>query len=96
MQTQEIVLAGSGFNVTVADQQVIFESTRNVWSTYTKFALERPPVTSNDHRTGGTWHLVHLDATSLCVGLSVLMAAYRWASDEFGGDFEPYKGGLNP
>lgn len=95
MKTVEVVLGGMGFIATVADRQVIFESSRNVWSTHTKFALERPMVTSDGHSTPGTWQFVYLDATSHQVALSRLVQAYEWCIQEFGADFEPYKGDLS-
>lgn len=91
----EIVFSGQGFLVSLADRQVIFESTRNVWSTHTRFALERPVVMSDGHATGGTWKFVYLDATSGQLGLATLVKAYEWVIARFGGDFESYKNELS-
>jgi hypothetical protein len=85
------LLAAQEFQVSIVDRQVIFDSTHDIWSTHTRFALERPPMVSDGHTTGGTWQFVALEATSGKIAMSTLLAALWWVNARFGGDFESYK-----
>lgn len=86
-----VVLASIGYDVTVADNQVIFEQSPAVWSTHTVFAFERPTEINN---SPGIWYLVHLDSSSQMVPASHIVAAHAWCCEQFGKSFEPYRGAL--
>lgn len=84
--TDFAVLSGIGYNVTVADRQVIFENSE-VWGCHTQFAFERPPDLNN---TPGIWYFVSLDSSSNRVPASHLVKAHEWCCETFGASFTPY------
>lgn len=88
---QLVVLSGIGYNVTVADSQVIFEEAITVWAHKTTFAFERPHEINH---SPGIWYLVHLDTTSDRIPVSHLVVAHAWCCETLGKSFEPYKGAL--
>lgn len=88
---QFVVLSGIGYNVTVADRQVIFEEAFCIHGFHTRFAFERPQDINN---TPGIWYLVHLDTTSERIPAQHLTQAHKWCEENLGRSFEPYKGAL--
>lgn len=85
------ILGCIGYRVTVADRQVIFEEEIPIHGCHTRFAFERP---RDINETPGIWYLVHLDTSSERIPASHLAQALDWCGDQFGKNFEPYKGGL--
>lgn len=90
--THFAVLSCIGYNVTVADRQVIFTEAISISGCHTQFAFERPVEINN---SPGIWYLTHLDSSSQRVCASHIVEAHRWCCENFGGSFEPYKGELS-
>jgi hypothetical protein len=88
----QVILGAILFNVHVVDRQVIFEEACPIYSMHCRFTLERP-VDIND--TGGVWQFVDMDCSLDRISMARLVQAYRWVCEQFGGDFEPYKGALS-
>jgi len=91
MSAQYVVLSGIGYNVSVIDRQVIFDSANDIYGFKTRFAFERP-VDINE--SGGIWYLCSLESTTGRVPASHLVAALDYCKKEFGASFEAYKGAL--
>ena len=86
-----VILSGIGYNVTVADRQVIFEEAMPVYGSHTLFAFERPNDIEN---SPGIWWLTSLDTNRGRIPACHLAKALEWCEQEFGKSFEPYKGEL--
>ena len=86
-----VVLSCIEYQVTVADGQVIFDESRNLPGSFTRFALERPKDIND---SPGIWYLVHLETSSGKIPASHIVEAVEWCSETFGRCFEPYKGAL--
>ena len=73
-----------GYNVTVADNQVIF--TQNADSQ--GFTLERPRCINNSN---GIWWLSDAQFDGRKIPVSHVVEAAKWCEAMFGKNFEPYK-----
>ena len=91
MSAHFAVLAAIGYNVTIADRQVIFEGSSPIHSTHARFAFERPRGIND---SPGIWYLTHLDTSSERIPMSHLIAAHEWCVKNLGASFEPYRGEL--
>jgi hypothetical protein len=91
MTQQTTILSGIGYNVTIADSQVIFDEAICIHGHHTQFAFERP---HDINESPGIWWLVHLDTSSQRIPSSHIVAAHNWCCEMFGKSFEPYKGAL--
>lgn len=86
-----VILSGIGYNVTVLDNQVIFEESHPMWGCFRTFALERPTEINN---SPGIWYLTHMESTWGKTPASHISEALRYCQETFGKSFEPYKGDL--
>jgi len=91
MTKETVILCGTGYSVTVQDNQVIFEEAICVWGSSSCFCLERPIDINN---SPGIWWLTHLEESSGRIPASNIVQAVKWCEDNFGKSFEPYKGAL--
>jgi len=85
------LLVATEYNVTIIDDQVIFNEAICVYGSHTQFAFERPHEIND---SPGIWWLVHLDTSSQRIPSSHIVAAHNWCCEVFGKSFEPYKGAL--
>lgn len=88
---QTAILSGVGYNVTVIDNQVIFEESHPFWGRSRIFAFERP---HEINKSPGIWYLVHLDVSTDKMPVSHIVAAHAWCCEMFGKSFEAYRGAL--
>lgn len=84
----EANLGGRLFQVRVLEDQVVFIN-RDLF--YTEFVFDRPTSLNS---TPGTWHFVSLQSDFDRVPLSYFVDALKFLQENFGKDFEQYKGEL--
>ena len=88
----EITLGCWGYFVEVQDLQVIFTESRPVAEVpITQFAFERPRDINDSN---GIWYLCWLETSKRGVVASHIEAALNYCRENFGANFENYKGEL--
>ena len=88
----QVVLAAIGYDVTVIDNQVIFQESCPLFGHFRMFTMERPMEINN---SPGIWYMTSLDSTyGQKIPLSHLKEAIAWCENRFGKSFEPLRGEL--
>jgi len=90
MAKEEIVLAGCGYFVEVADEQVIFTESRGFFGRVPRtLVFVRPPMTPNF--TPGCWSIDVEGAHHPQISAEFVVAAYEYCQKRYGENFKPYQ-----
>lgn len=86
---QNIILAGTRYNIQLIDNQAIFTTYEG--GIRMQFSLERPPIKDKP----GIWQLYSLNAEDNAIPICHIEHALSFVKSTFGKDFAPYKGGIS-